>query len=173
MGPEHVVDLFKTHIWLKDAGKQFTASIVLGQLATVRAFLQAISEAFLETNIDDQEEIRAKGAIKAVKIMFWNMGGMGKSGVHSPIIIDTRTPNNVFLKFREDLQWGFQQYRQEKYGERLLCWATVAFESDITGIKSKDKGKRRYHDTLRSEPGSKRSRTVRDYSAPQGWSGHC
>jgi hypothetical protein len=165
--PGHVSDLFKTHIWLKDADNQFATSIVLGQLATVRAFLQAIREAFLKTNVNDEESILAKGAIEQVKIMFWNMGGTAKSSVRSPIVIGSRTPNSVFLKFREDVQWGFQQFREEKYGERLLCWATVLFESDKDGGQSKDNGKRRCDDTPQSEPSSKRSRTVRNYSAPQ------
>ena len=133
-------DLFKTRIWIKDYTGRFSTSIELGTLATIPEFINAIREGFLKDNEEHTHEMEAKGAIEKVKIMFWNLMGLQESDADNTVLIESRNPNRTLVQFRDAIAWGFQQYREEAYGERVLCIATALFEEDRKALASTYEG---------------------------------
>ena len=127
---KEMCDLFKTHIWLKDSTNTFAAQLVLGTISTTAGFLNGIREAFVSENEDRKEEVMAKGSVKSVQILFWNLGSLSLLGLKRPAAIGSNSTDTTFRWLRYRLDNAFQQHREEQYGEQLLCFATVLFEND-------------------------------------------
>jgi hypothetical protein len=123
-------NLHKTHLWLKDSSNTFAAQLMLGELATIPDFFEAIREAFVAQNPDHKIQIENKGDVERIKILLWGMGVNGDSILKTINEFSCRTTQAVFERFRLALATAFKKYRHEDYGEVLLCLCTVSFESD-------------------------------------------
>jgi len=124
-------DLHKTHLWMKDSKNTCAARIIMGTLTTIPALFYAIKEAFVKDNAKAEALIAEKGDVVAIIIMFWNLGPTEITDVESPFILDVSMAQERLTSLRLHLAWGFSEYREEMYGEQLLCIGTVVFENDL------------------------------------------
>lgn len=124
----HPRDHERVHLWLRDSTNTYAAKMVWQDFNTVIEFFDAIKDAFLAQNSANTIQIEDKGEILQIKLLVWNVGAGPSPIVKGPL--SARTTDPIFARFSNNLMMGYQNHRQQNYGERLLCLVTVLFDAD-------------------------------------------